>query len=53
MNAALAEIGEHPCRISAQTYLSDMYTRHGFVTDGPEFDEDGIAHVPMLRAGPR
>ena len=53
MNAALAEIGERPCRISAQTYLADMYARHGFVADGPEFDEDGIAHVPMLRAGRR
>jgi ElaA protein len=53
MNAALAEIGEQPCRISAQTYLAQMYARHGFVTDGTEFDEDGIAHVPMLRAGRR
>ena len=53
MNAALADIGEHPCRISAQTYLAQMYARHGFVPDGPEFDEDGIAHVPMVRAGRR
>ena len=53
MNAALAEIGDAACRISAQTYLADMYGRHGFLADGPEFDEDGIAHVPMLRAGRR
>lgn len=53
MNAALTEIGEHPCRISAQTYLAEMYARHGFVTEGPEFDEDGIAHVPMVRAARR
>lgn len=51
MRAALAEVGGQPCRISAQTYLADMYARHGFTRDGPEFDEDGIAHVPMLRAG--
>jgi ElaA protein len=50
MRAALAEVGEHPCRISAQTYLADMYARHGFAPDGEEFVEDGIAHVPMLRA---
>jgi ElaA protein len=30
-----------------------MYARHGFVVDGAEFDEDGIAHVPMLREGVR
>ncbi len=53
MNAALKEVGAHPCRISAQTYLADMYARHGFVTDGAEFDEDGIAHVPMVRAALR
>lgn len=50
MVAALAEVGEHPCRISAQTYLAEMYARHGFVPDGEEFLEDGIAHIPMLRA---
>lgn len=53
MNAALGEVGERTCRISAQTYLADMYARHGFVPDGPEFDEDGIAHVPMVREARR
>ena len=50
MAAALAEVGDRPCRISAQTYLAGMYARHGFTEDGPEFLEDGIAHIPMLRA---
>jgi ElaA protein len=50
MTAALAEVGPHPCRISAQTHLADMYSRHGFTRDGDEFLEDGIPHVPMLRA---
>jgi len=49
MQAALAEVGEHPCRLSAQSYLADMYSRHGFLLDGPEFVEDGIPHVPMVR----
>lgn len=53
MRAALAEVGEHPCRLTAQTYLAGMYARHGFVADGAEFDEDGIAHVPMVRTGRR
>jgi len=49
MSAALDEVGDRPCRISAQTYLAGMYARHGFTADGPEFVEDGIAHLPMLR----
>lgn len=53
MRAALAEVGDQPCRISAQTYLADMYAGFGFTVAGAEFDEDGIAHVPMLRAGRR
>ena len=53
MQAALEEVGSHPCRISAQTYLADMYARYGFSRDGGEFLEDGIAHIPMLRVGRR
>jgi len=51
MRAALAEVGDHPCRIDAQTYLEDMYARHGFLRDGDEFLDDGISHVPMVRHG--
>ena len=47
--AALAEVGDLPCRVNSQTYLADMYARHGFVADGPEFTEDGIPHIPMVR----
>ena len=36
-----------------QTYLVDMYGRHGFVRDGDEFLDDGIPHVPMARPGGR
>jgi ElaA protein len=49
--AALAEVGDYPCRINAQTYLTDMYRQHGFIPDGDEFLDDGVPHVPMLRAG--
>ena len=49
VRAALAEVGTDPCRIDAQTYLEQMYAKHGFVRDGEEFLEDGIPHVPMLR----
>ena len=50
MAAALADVGEHRCEINAQNYLIEMYARHGFVVDGDEFLEDGIPHVPMVRA---
>lgn len=49
--AALAEVGDYPCRIDAQAYLTAMYAQHGFVRDGDEFLDDGIPHVPMLRPG--
>lgn len=49
LQAALAEVGDYPCRIDSQMYLADMYARLGFVRDGEEFLEDGIPHVPMLK----
>lgn len=51
MQAALVDVGEHPCCLDAQSHLADMYARHGFTADGPEFLEDGIPHIPMSRAG--
>ena len=53
LQAALAEVGDASCLISAQSYLAAMYARHGFVRDGAELVEDGIPHVPMLRAARR
>lgn len=53
LQAALAEVGDYPCRIDAQTYLEEMYSQHGFVRAGAEFLQDGVPHVPMLRAGTR
>jgi ElaA protein len=49
LQAALAEVGDYPCRINAQTYLEEMYASHGFVRDGDEFLDDGIPHVPMVK----
>ncbi|MBX7430876.1 GNAT family N-acetyltransferase [Mycobacterium sp. Y57] len=49
LQAALAEVGDYPCHINAQTYLADMYGGHGFVRDGDEFLDDGIPHVPMVK----
>ena len=47
----VAEVGDYPCRIDAQTYLEDMYSQHGFVRAGEEFLDDGIPHVPMVKPG--
>src|SRR6201997_5403269 len=49
LRAALAEVGDYPCRIDAQAYLAEMYAQHGFVRAGDDFLDDGVPHVPMLR----
>jgi ElaA protein len=36
-------------RISAQLYLEKFYASFGFVTVSAPYDEDGIAHIDMLR----
>jgi ElaA protein len=51
LQAALAEVGSAACRIDAQSYLVDMYAKHGFAPEGAEFDDGGITHVPMCRHG--
>lgn len=47
MQRALALAGDREVVLDAQSYLSRWYERFGFVQDGDEFVEDGIAHVPM------
>lgn len=49
MRAALDELGERPVRLDAQSYLARWYERFGFEVTGPEFLDDGIPHLPMLR----
>jgi ElaA protein len=36
-------------RIGAQLYLEKLYASFGFVTVSAPYDEDGIAHIDMLR----
>lgn len=36
-------------RVSAQLYLQGFYQSLGFVATGAPYDEDGIAHIDMLR----
>ena len=39
----------HAIRIAAQTYLETFYRRFGFRAVGAPYDEDGIAHIDMIR----
>lgn len=41
-----------PIVLDAQSHLHDWYARLGFVQDGDEYIEDGIAHIPMRRSHP-
>jgi ElaA protein len=50
MDEAMAACGDREVRLDAQTGLTGFYASYGFVVTGPEFDEDGIMHVPMSRA---
>ncbi|GAA4606714.1 GNAT family N-acetyltransferase [Actinoallomurus liliacearum] len=49
MEAALEAVGDRTVRLDAQTQVAGFYAKYGFVVDGPEYVEDGIPHVPMLR----
>lgn len=47
--AALTQIGPGRVRLGAQAHLEGWYARLGFVRSGPDYVEDGIAHLPMVR----
>lgn len=51
VRAALARC-DGPVVLDAQSHLAGWYERLGFTAAGPEFVEDGIAHVPMQRTAP-
>lgn len=42
------EFGQVPIRISAQVYLENYYSSHGFEFTGKKYLEDGIPHMEML-----
>jgi ElaA protein len=50
MDEAMVLCGDREVRLDAQTGLTGFYEGYGFVVTGPEFDEDGVMHVPMTRA---
>src|ERR1043165_5967088 len=50
MRRGMDECGFVPIRISAQAHLEDWYGQLGFVKASDVYDEDGIAHIDMLRS---
>ncbi|TGN62769.1 GNAT family N-acetyltransferase [Nocardioides eburneiflavus] len=53
MDEAMALCGGREVRLDAQSGLAGFYAAYGFEVTGPAFDEDGIRHVPMVRAAVR
>jgi ElaA protein len=49
VRTALGLVGDREVRLDAQTGLRDWYASYGFEVSGPEFDDDGVAHLPMTR----
>jgi predicted GNAT family N-acyltransferase len=45
--ALAASAGAHAASLHAQTTVQGFYGKLGFVAFGPEFMEDGIAHIAM------
>lgn len=52
LEEAIRRIGDREIRIGAQAYLERWYERFGFVRSGPDYLEDGIPHLPMVRPAP-
>ncbi|HTW17427.1 MAG TPA: GNAT family N-acetyltransferase [Nocardioides sp.] len=51
MRTALEVVGARPSVLDAQAPLAGWYAGFGYVADGPEFLEDGIPHLRMVRPG--
>ena len=52
LSAALAQCRGESVVLAAQSHLTGVYAAFGFEPSGPEFVEDGIAHLPMRWARP-
>lgn len=51
MRRGIAAAGAVPIRIGAQAHLERFYGDLGFVRASEPYDEDGIPHIEMTRAG--
>lgn len=51
LDAALADFGSESMLLHAQEYIAPLYAKHGFVAFGEVYEEAGIPHISMYRAG--
>ena len=51
ISEALRLIGDKPSILHAQAHLGKYYAKFGYEQNGPEYVEDGIPHIPMVREG--
>ena len=51
ISEALRLIGDKPSILHAQAHLGNYYAKFGYEQNGPEYVEDGIPHIPMVREG--
>jgi ElaA protein len=51
MKRGIAAAGAGPIRIGAQAHLEKFYAELGFTRASDVYDEDGIPHLEMVRAG--
>ncbi len=49
MQVALDGDGDRAVVLDAQTEVAGWYATYGFEVTGPEFDDDGVLHLPMRR----
>lgn len=49
MEAAVAYVDGAESVLAAQVYAAGFYARFGYVPEGEEYDDDGIAHITMRR----
>jgi ElaA protein len=50
MRRGIAAVAGQPIRTAAQAHLEKFYAQLGFVRVSDNYDDDGIAHVDMLRS---
>jgi ElaA protein len=50
IDVVLATHTGEPMYLHAQSYVVSLYEKYGFVIDGDQYVEAGLAHTPMYRA---
>lgn len=49
LDEAIEHVGAVTTVLDAQSHLEGFYRAHGYEVTGPEYIEDGIPHLPMIR----